>query len=154
MTKTEIDKLFEVGKKILDYYGSPFDIKIGNAKRSWGCCNYIQRTIKISSWALQNESYEECYQTLIHEIAHALNRIGEGHGYEWKTTCQMLGLLNPQRGRATEKEIDYGAKYLLVCKSCGWKRERFRRPKRTNYSCPICDAKYNPKYKLEFIERR
>lgn len=66
-----------------------------NRKRSFGLCNYSNRTIYLSAALLAAQSDKGVEQTLLHEIAHALTQ-GSGHGVLWKRTARSIGVVNPK----------------------------------------------------------
>lgn len=88
-------------------------------RRVLGRCKYASRIIEVSQIRAKDE---DCWDTVIHEVAHALTE-GNGHGHQWKAKCRELGLENPTRTNRSENA-----------------RKAYRYIGRRNYACTACDV--------------
>ena len=86
------------------------------------------------------EDDEQFWDTVRHEYAHAavyLLHPGERHGHDrvWKDMCRRIGCsperLAPEKGQAAESRRE-GAKYIILCESCGRESRYMRRGKAVN----------------------
>ncbi len=90
--------------------------------------------------------------TLLHEIAHAVQYIQTGfsnHGREWQDIAKKVGC-SPKR--CTEKEdvnLPSGS-YIGTCPECE-KQTHFYREVQRVYSCNVCSKKFDPKFKLKIV---
>jgi len=78
----------------------------------FGSCNITKKVITLSSRLTSNNGIEEVKDTILHEVAHALDYIETkhwGHGPTWKRICVRIGAkpkacfsfndVNPATGR-------------------------------------------------------
>ncbi len=74
------------------------------ARRRLGACWYLKRRISLSRYLIEDgREHPELWDTLLHEIAHALayaNDGERGHGVHWKKWCRFIGA-SPCRCAAT-----------------------------------------------------
>ena len=63
-------------------------VRFGNARVDLGSCDHRTQTITISRHHIKQHSPEQVRDTILHEIAHAMCRPGEGHGENWKAICR------------------------------------------------------------------
>ena len=82
----------------------------------------------------ENED-EEVYDTLLHEIAHALAGPGAGHGPVWKAICIKIGA-KPHRCYGEQVNMPQG-RYQATCGGCQRVHHKHRRP-RGKYFCKAC----------------
>lgn len=59
-------------------------------KRANGLCDYSKRTIFLSSILSPLRTYKQVFNTLLHEVAHAICP-GDNHGKKWKSTFIKMG---------------------------------------------------------------
>ena len=71
-------------------------VRFGNARVDLGSCDHRTQTITISRHHIKQHSPEQVRDTILHEIAHAMCRPGEGHGENWKAICRAIGA-RPER---------------------------------------------------------
>ena len=128
-----------------------------HAKKRFGCCDYLNKTIHLSSILVKLNVVERVRNTILHEIAHALSGLDIGHGSEWKRKCREIGAI-PERCYSTaEGETNLPPanipleKYTAICKVCGHTTGYSRRLKRNN-ACGFCCNKYSHgKFDSKFI---
>ncbi len=125
-------------------------IEFSNRKRTLGHCNCTKKTVSISKAYLESNTFSVMKDTLLHEIAHALQyekTSKTDHGNEWKEIAHKVGC-KPRRC-ADLSEINLPApKYIGTCTSCGNKTNFYRKATKI-YSCNICSKKFDPRYKLK-----
>lgn len=119
-----------------------------NAKRRFGCCFYYERKITLSKELTSLNDVNRVKNTILHEIAHALVGIGNGHNRVWQNKAIEIGC-DGKRCYDSSVVATPTPNYLAVCPNCN---KEFKRMKRTtsSHSCGKCCKSYNPKYKLEF----
>jgi len=81
------------------------------AKTQLGHCDYNDKVIRLSKWWMMSVSWEQCLDTILHEIAHALIDRKHGHDKVWKQKCREIGAI-PKRCYEGEfqnkrKELNY-----------------------------------------------
>ena len=110
-----------------------------NCKRSLGRCHYGKvKKITLSRWYVEQNTEELVEDTILHEIAHALDYLDRGysnHDINWKKICIRIGA-NPKR---CSKEVDKPEghyKYSVTC--CGKTYGKHRMSGFRTYSCPKC----------------
>lgn len=59
-------------------------------RRTYGSCNDALRTIYISRALAEANTFAEMWDTVLHEIAHALTP-GHGHDSQWREMCVHIG---------------------------------------------------------------
>lgn len=90
----------------------------------------------------------ETYDTVLHEIAHALCGPNVNHGKIWKKTARKLGCRAESCCDTSRVKLPPG-KYIAECPKCGMQREY---DKKRSISCGRCDNKFNPEYRMVFRE--
>lgn len=94
-------------------------LKWNKRRKSWGLCCYRTKTIQLSERFLCHG--EQLYDTVLHEIAHALAGPRAGHGPIWKRYARQVEA-NPSRTKSAKrtkkfmKNMDY--KYQYSCNGC------------------------------------
>ena len=121
--------------------------KWDNAKTRLGSCSYFKKAITLSRSFVQLNEKEDVFNTIKHEVAHALVDPGVHHGYLWKIEAKKLGLLNPQRLNKTAK-IAKG-KYIATC-SCGIQHRMYRRS-RIKKICRYCRERLTFCYESDVV---
>jgi predicted SprT family Zn-dependent metalloprotease len=104
-------------------------------KQSMGFCRYGAKVIELSCYLVARNGAEEIYDTILHEIAHALVGPGHGHDAVWKRTCLAIGARPVRCGQAVMPDGSWQAR----CGSCGKRYHRHRKPKHTRgWFCRPC----------------
>lgn len=124
-------------------WGFRFD----RAKVRFGCCNYTKREISLSKYLVELNDKSHVYDTILHEIAHALVGPYHNHDKVWKQ--KMLELGGNPRARYHHTELVLPKrKYTATCPSCGITSQA---QKKRKVACRACCRKYNSgKYSDEF----
>ena len=133
--------------------------KFNNRKGSFGLCSYRKKTLSLSLFLFNTISMEKKKDTVLHEIAHALdkewNGVSSGHDRPWKIVCLQVGAEPTKCSSATNQEevarLARQSKYSLTCPN-GHVRPSHRKLKRT-VSCEKCDPNaFNSEYVYEQIQ--
>src|ERR1041385_8479007 len=110
-------------------------------KRVAGSPGYVEvKTIGLSRNLVALNSDEEVRDTILHEIAHALAGVSNGHNRIWKEVCLRVGA-RPQRLAGEQVKIA-AAPYVIVCGCCQknlGRRHRLISPRRlSRIYCRSC----------------
>lgn len=112
--------------------------RFDHAKRRFGSCRPAQKLITLSRPLTLLNSVEEVRDTILHEIAHALEPT-DGHGKRWRQACIRIGA-RPQRC-FTENEVITPQRPAAACEMgcirCDWWSDR-RRLTISRYHCKYC----------------
>jgi predicted SprT family Zn-dependent metalloprotease len=117
-----------------------WNFQFDHSIRRFGCCNFRTKTIQLSMKLTELNDYDNVRDTILHEIAHALVGVGQGHGWKWKLTAIKIGC----NGKRTYDSATVNLppkKYRGTCEKCGY---TFTRNRQRRSSCGICDHKFNP----------
>jgi predicted SprT family Zn-dependent metalloprotease len=133
-----------------------------NGKRQLGVCrvrrNRLPRsadftevkTIGLSRHLVALNSDEEVRDTILHEIAHAIAGVKNGHNHLWKETCRKIGA-RPRR-LAGEGVKVVQAPYIIVCDCCqrslGKRHRRVSARKLARSYCRSCGPQSMGKLRL------
>lgn len=117
-------------------------------KKQLGYCKYnSKKTVKVisvSSFWLEHGDKELVIDTLLHEIAHALDVEERGysaHDKNWRKWCKVTGAM-PNRTKNTVDIIPSKAfKYTLKCPNHGTVGMLTRMQKGSSYICRDCKSK-------------
>lgn len=102
---------------------------ISAGKRTIGLCDYSTKTIKLSKHHLGSDDEDYIKDTIIHEVAHALNPYNR-HGSKWRSTAKSLG----GTGEQYAKHSNYPSKWSMMCAN-GHESRLFRWGMDRVYSC-------------------
>ena len=123
------DMALEHMSKTFTYRGRDYNMNdlgwrfaFNDRKRALGTCSPSSRTIQLSQWFIENGSREMdmWVNTVVHEIAHAINFTlgGHGHDWQWKDIFITLG----GNGNRTSGDNKFGdliknpvSKYTNIC---------------------------------------
>lgn len=124
-------KLSEHG---LDAKGWTFKID-DRPRKLGGCCYYGPRRVCVSGWLVDHNPPAQVYDTVLHEIAHALAGNSAGHGPVWKQWCVKIGA-RPEMYYRSECMNKPTKKWVTKCEKCGGVYEHLRHaPKRVVCKC-------------------
>ncbi len=127
-----------------------WEFKLDDAKTRFGLCNHTKKTISVSKYLAVLNDEREIRDTILHEIAHALVGVRNGHNMKWKLKCVEIGC-KPNR-TYSRTIINPPKKWTSYCDTCGKEVARY---KRANVACGKCCDKHNrgkfdKKYKLKY----
>jgi len=110
-----------------------------DCKRTLGRCHYGGiKKITLSRWYVENNEEALVEDTILHEIAHALDYLERGyskHDKHWKKICIRIGA-KPERCSKNADKPEGHYKYSVVC--CGKTYGKHRKSRGRTYSCPQC----------------
>lgn len=142
MTHAQAETLAITLMKEHGVYDDGWRFKWSNGKRQLGCAQVKKRrdpiagkaieikTIKLSRHLVSLNTDDEVRDTILHEIAHAIAGLNNGHNHVWKAACRRIGA-RPQRLAGEEVRIVKG-RYAIYCPSCDRDIARRHRRMRTD----------------------
>ena len=141
--KNKQPKDFEPFIKFLNLARSEMDknglvdwkLDLDHAKVRAGACFFRQKKISFSRNFIKNSNDSDIYDTILHEIAHALVGPKHGHDIVWKKMAKKLGC-SAKRCHSLEFS-DY--KWIRYCENFCWEQRTHRR--KSNLICRKCGAK-------------
>lgn len=152
----------EYMNKTWEYRGQTYNLsdlgwtfEFHTKKRSNGTCWGSKKKIYLSSWVVENSDREMSgwINTMVHEIAHAINHIkgGRGHDNQWRDIFLSFGGSGERCSKDKFNVDATSSKYTLECGSCGAKHPSHKKKKRPS-ACASCCNKYNGgKYSVNYI---
>jgi SprT protein len=125
-------------------------------RRGMGVCRYRQKEIGLSAINTPHGTDDAVWNTITHEVAHALAGHEAGHGWKWQQIHRELGG-NGQRlatndyyigGEKPKALIESKHKpaYIGLCPN-GHTHYRYKYPTRTT-TCGQCSRRYDERYKI------
>ena len=119
------------------------------AKVRAGLCDFRRKRISVSRYLAARFDDEANYQTLLHEVAHALAGPAAGHGRDWRETARGLGYVGgTTHFGETANEL---APWVGHCPT-GHVAYRHRRPQRA-MSCAKCASVFDDRLLFEWRRR-
>lgn len=127
--------------------------RFDGAKTRFGCCNFTKKQISLSRQLVSLNPAPIIYDTILHEIAHALIGPHHGHSALWKEKIKSLGGIPKARYHHSEVTIPKG-KYTVTCPFCKLESQANKQKK---VACKNCCKRYNngiytEKFRLIFRE--
>lgn len=110
-----------------------------NAKRRFGCCHTSRRLITISRHLTELNNPLVVYNTILHEVAHALTPYDRGHGREWRQVARGIGC-DANRCYSGAEVATPPKPFRGTCPSCG---RVILRHKRNKIACGRCCNSFN-----------
>jgi predicted SprT family Zn-dependent metalloprotease len=118
-----------------------------NRKRALGTCNQTKKTIFLSKTFVPELEISQVKNTILHEIAHAIVGVRQGHNHIWKRKAIEIGCTGD---RCSKVKVNIKAKYSAEC-NCGASHVAHRRPKRDAWC--ICKGRaFIQSEKLVFVQ--
>lgn len=131
----------------------------GRATGRIGCCVWSTRTLRFSKPAFTGATYQQGFDTITHEVAHALAGASHGHDDVWKAIHARLGgsserlwtdvaefgpsLATKRRTARQKRSYDF----VGVCPGCGREEVTWRR---SRGACARCCDRAGGGYHEEF----
>lgn len=123
-------------------------------KRVWDARKlaYVEtKMIKLSRYLVALNEEDEVRDTILHEIAHAIAGLKNGHNHAWKRVCRQIGA-RPERLAGNEVNMPEG-RYSVICGQCDRTlQQRHRRPHprrlRRGY-CKVCGPSSSGRLRME-----
>jgi predicted SprT family Zn-dependent metalloprotease len=136
-----LEEAEDLALKLMDkHYVLDFDFRFENRKSSLGRCKYgRKKIIFLSRWYVLNNPIIHIKDTILHEIAHALDFYERGtsdHGRNWKRIAREVGCTPRSCGKKTNKPNNH-YRYVHTC-SCGKTYRKHRLRNAYTYYCRTC----------------
>ena len=174
ITITDINKMIdECKKKLIDlgysevtikYYYPVINTRLFKALGRCHCEGYNRYTIEVNQGHFEMDSYQECLDTIMHELIHSLKGC-MNHGPNFQRAARKVNFNYPEFTIGTHStETSYvknvyrkekrkeAKKYMVKCTTCGhtWKYARKtnliktldKNPSTDRFSCPYCQHKH------------
>lgn len=132
-------------------------IDFNNAKSTAGTCDYSKKTIFLSRFYLKHNDVSTTWNTITHEVAHALVGPGHGHGRVWRTQHIRLGGSGDRtlslEGKAKEEYIR-SSKWTGTCPKNPehtFARNRLTQTARSG-SCSRCSSTFSEELVIEWTK--
>lgn len=147
-----MSKDFTVNGRIYNMNKCHWKFEFNNRKRALGLCSPRNRTIYLSNWVIQNSNntFETWEQTMLHEIAHAIdveNRGRSDHSWIWLNIARQIGYKGGREAKIDYKE-DTVSKYTIVCDKCGYTHPSHKRSRKIEEGRVSCGNGFFDKNKL------
>lgn len=135
----EKDKAVLLAKELMKKYGlENWSFKFDRAKRRTGRCS-CKKFISLSEFFVKNNEESTVKQTLLHEIAHAIVGVNNGHNKIWRAKAKEIGH-SGNRCYDSSKIIMPKRKWIGICPNCRIEIQYHRKRK---CACADCCNKYN-----------
>ncbi|MBI1369817.1 MAG: hypothetical protein GC162_14320 [Planctomycetes bacterium] len=112
------------------------------------------KTITLSRHLVALNGDEEVRETILHEIAHAIAGVRNGHNEIWKAACRRVGA-RPVRLAGEEVQTVQG-RYIMYCPGCdrelGRRHRRMRSEMLARTFCRACGKASKGKLVLKLAE--
>ena len=137
----ELKELEELaGRERMKHGLQDWTFGFATTKRRLGVCKYRTKRIEIAEFYALNNPPEKVFDTLLHEIAHALAGPTARHGPVWKAVAVRIGA-TPRSCADANKTIVMPGDWQATCPTCQKVYHRYRRPKSlSRYRCK-CPAR-------------
>ena len=118
-----------------------WDFGFDRSVMRFGICYIKKQRISLSALLVELNEEPEVRDVILHEIAHALAGLNEGHGPKWKQVCRDIGAI-PKRCYSRITVTQPKAKLHAVCGVCRHEAFRNRMPNNNRkYACGKCYRK-------------
>lgn len=133
---------FYIGRRLLNKYNcNHYKLTLNNSTECAAWCNYTNEEISVSIYYLASNiaTYNDIYETILHEIAHALTpNTKKHHSKEWKECYLKLGG-NGKTGCDVFMD-EYTSRYIIKCeKGCKHFRQKLHN---ASSSCRVHKTPY------------
>lgn len=133
--------------------GGVWGFQWDHRKSSYGQCNHRMRVITLSLPLTEACTFEECMDTILHEVAHAIAGPGANHGPVWRSIAIRLGAA-PRAARAPEastaEALAKTARWVGTCPN-GHTATRDRLTQKSRrISCGRCNPRWDSQFLFEW----
>lgn len=146
---TDLNTFADLARQTLDNHGlEDWTFAWDRAVKRNGQCSHGQRRITMSRPLTSIATDDEAFQTLLHEIAHALVGSSHGHDTTWLRMARAIGYTgHRQSSRQDYDKVAATAPYIDSCPN-GHTSPRWRKkPARARAtSCGRCSSVFDRRY--------
>ena len=159
----KLQKIERIAREMMDeHFLYDYKFKWMNSVRTFGNCNGHSKVIKLSIPLTKYETNNErIINTILHEIAHAIDyntRGHSGHDATWRRIAKNIGCTGERCSSSSGVDKSKFMKWVVKCPSCDSTKYRARNTKRVS-ACGGCCKKHNnnvysDEYKLVWTENK
>jgi len=142
-------EFYDKATELIKQHGLDYKLKFDRAKKRLGLCCYREQVIQISEPYVLVNTWEAMQDTVLHEIAHAINYMKYGievvngkwqhHSDAWKRIAKSIGCTSEVCADPKGLVSPGGNYYILPC-HCVEKNYKIRSTTR-RYTCLKCGYK-------------
>lgn len=130
----------KIAHETIDLYGLVgWKFKFDSAKRRFGLCQYLNKTISLSHILTSLNEESQVRETILHEVAHALVGKKHGHGPVWKSRATQIGSNGLRCYDSNEIKLP-PKMYTAFCRGCDC---TYNSNKRNRVACKRCCRRFN-----------
>lgn len=139
-----VNKALKLARNLVDKHLPDMfvEIELTNSKKTLGMATqnrYFPRrgVLSLSKPWMEVLPEEDVVDTILHEIAHLMVGVRQGHNHKWKDACRKIGAKPERLARGLDtSHITY--KYDSYCPSCKKVVGHFSRRPKIKYICSAC----------------
>jgi predicted SprT family Zn-dependent metalloprotease len=146
----KLNEARDLALSLMEKHGvSNWDFRFDKARRRFGCCNYTDMEITLSSYLTELNDESHVRDTILHEIAHALVGPRNNHNHVWKRKAVEIGCTG-DRCYSSAEVATPKAPYEATCEKCNKTYKMYRLPK-NQHSCGRCSGgRFNPEFIIKW----
>lgn len=148
----DLSKAINLARQKMDEHNLHYwNLELSNAERMLGQCSPKNKTVKLSRKYIALNEEPEILNTILHEIAHALEwerYRTAGHSWKWKMIARGIGC-TAQRTADPNKVVSVPLKYVAVCKVHGEVGSYRKRVVRACSKC--CNENNHGKFSKDYV---
>ena len=135
-------------------------VTLTRAKRGAGVCKYRTKQIGLSAYVIPAMTEDSAFNTITHEVSHAIAGHKAGHGYEWQRIHNELGgnakrtynddsFIEGVKPDHLQRDRSKDATYKGVCPH-GHISYRYKLKRGALYSCSVCSPRFDKRFLITF----
>lgn len=135
---------WNLARKLLDEHGYHFiriEVRLARKYLALAVQKGKERILRLNKYTMVTASEEEFTDTILHEIAHFMAGLHNGHNDVWKRACMSIGA-RPQKYYTGDKKVTPEKEWRSYCTACGktcrWTHRK--RSKIAEYRSGCCRA--------------
>lgn len=137
-----------LAESLMERHGlSEWTLVFDRAVTRAGQCRYRAREISLSAPLMSQWTREQCTNTILHEIAHALTPEDGGHGAEWRAMCRRMGI-QPERCWGDNGEQEIRGRHVGTCPNGHVIYRHKLTQAARNGSCAVCSPRLDRRYRF------
>jgi len=115
-------------------------IKVTNLRTCAGKTYTYKIVLSHLLWMEPGKEWEAVFETFMHELAHLITGLGEGHNWKWKWTCRKIGCDDSRcHNLRTMQRKPRKRKLVAACFPCDKKWHAKKKLSEWKiYRCPSC----------------